>query len=116
MSHPLRGELFENWAIMELVKAQCNRGLKPSVHFLRDKQGHELDAVVEKGAGKLMGVEIKSGATIASDFFRNLDYWGEHLTSVALERWMIYGGDSHQRRERGHVVPWNDLPALLAEL
>lgn len=116
MSHPLRGDLFENWAIMELLKTQCNAGLKPSVHFLRDKQGHELDAVVEHGFGKLMGVEIKSGATIASDFFKNLDYWREHLTSVTLDPWMIFGGESRQRRERGHVVPWNDLDPLLDEL
>lgn len=113
MAHPLRGELFENWAIMELIKAQCNAGLKPSVYFLRDKQGHELDAVIKMGSGSLMGIEIKSGATIASDFFNGLDYWSERLSSVKLDPWMIYGGDSRQRRERGHVVPWNDLNALL---
>jgi len=38
MAHPLRGALFENWAIVELIKGQCNAGLKPSIYFLRDKK------------------------------------------------------------------------------
>lgn len=112
-THPLRGALFENWAITELVKAQCNAGLTPSVHFLRDKQGHEIDAVVETARGPLVGVEIKSGATIASDFFENLDYWRERLVDQALEPWLVYGGTTEQRRERGRVVAWRKLDALL---
>jgi len=116
MAHPLRGELFENWAITELIKARYNAGLKPNVYFLRDKQGHELDAVIEMGSQSLMGIEIKSGATIASDFFNGLDYWRERLSSIKLDPWMVYGGDSRQHRERGHVVPWNDMDALLNEL
>ena len=116
MAHPLRGALFENWAIMELIKSQCNAGQKPSVYFLRDKQGHELDALIESGSGGLMGIEIKSGATIANEFFNGLDYWRERLGSDTIDPWLIYGGDNRQRRERGHVVPWNDMDALLDEI
>ena len=116
MAHPLRGALFENWAIMELIKAQCNAGLKSSVYFLRDKQGHELDAVIELGSGHLLGIEVKSGATIASDFFNGLDYWRTRISSATLDPWMIYGGDQEQNRQRGHVVPWNDMEALLNEV
>ena len=116
MAHPLRGALFENWAIVELIKGQCNAGLKPSIYFLRDKQGHELDALIETGYGSLMGIEIKSGATVASDFFNGLDYWRERLGSVTLDPWLVYGGDSRQRRERGHVVPWNDMDPLLNQM
>ena len=116
MAHPLRGALFENWAIMELIKYQCNAGQRPSVFYLRDKQGHELDALIEMGSGSLMGIEIKSGATLASDYFNGLDYWRERLGSVTLDPWLIYGGETRQRRERGHVVPWNNMQALLREM
>ena len=116
MAHPLRGAFFENWAIMELINAQCNAGLKSSVYFLRDKQGHELDAVIELGSGHLLGIEVKSGATIASDFFNGLDYWRTRISSATLDPWMIYGGDQEQNRQRGHVVPWNDMEALLNEV
>ena len=116
MNHPHRGALFENWVIMELVKAQCNAGQKPFVHFLRDKQGHEIDAVIEPRPGVLLGVEVKSGATVASDFFGGLDYWRKHLTSTTLQPWLVYGGDTRQNRERGQVLPWNDLEPLLADV
>ena len=94
MAHPLRGALFEIWAIMELIKAQCNAGLKSSVCFLRDKQGHELDAVIELGTEHLLGIEIKSGATIASDFFNGLEYW----------RCLLYTSPS-PRDQRGSRMP-----------
>ena len=116
MNHPQRGALFENWAIMELVKAQCNAGQKPIVHFLRDKQGHEIDAVIEPRPGELLGIEMKSGATVASDFFSGLDYWRERLTSVTLHPWLVHGGETRQRRERGQVLPWNGLEPLLEEI
>ena len=116
MTHPHRGALFENWAIMELIKAQCNAGQKPLVHFLRDKQGHEIDAVIEPRPGELLAVEMKSGATVGSDFFAGLDYWRERLTSMTVHPWLVHGGEARQRRERGHVLPWNDLDPLLADV
>jgi len=116
MTHPHRGALFENWVMMELIKAQCNAGQKPLVHFLRDKQGHEIDAVIEPRPGELLGIEMKSGATIAGDFFSGLDYWRERLTSMTVHPWLVHGGETRQRRERGYVLPWNDLEPLLADV
>lgn len=116
MTHPHRGALFENWAIMELIKAQCNAGQKPLVHFLLDKQGHEIDAVIEPRPGELLGIEMKSGATIGSDFFRGLDYWRERLPSMTVHPWLVHGGEGQQRRERGYVLPWNDLDPLLEDV
>ena len=115
-SHPQRGELFENWMIMELIKAQCHAGQKPSVCFLRDRQGHELDAVIETAPESLMGVEIKSGATVASDHFSGLDYWREQLQPKALQPWLVYGGETEQNRQRGHVLPWSNLQPLLEQM
>jgi len=116
MAHPQRGALFENWVIMELIKAQCNAGQKPGVYFLRDRQGHELDAVVEVAPGEILGIEMKSGATVASDFFKGLDYWREQLLPCKVQPWLVYGGESAQRRERGHVLPWSKLQPLLDKL
>ena len=111
-SSPQRGALFENWAMMELIKAQCDQGQKPRVYYLRDKQGHEIDALIETAPGTLHGIEMKSGATIASDFFNGLDYWRERLPNGDLHPWLIYGGATAQRRARGHALPWNGLEPL----
>ena len=115
-AHPQRGALFENWVMTELLKAQTNRGIKPSLHFLRDKEGHEIDAFIETAPDTFQAVEIKSGETIASDFFTGLDYWRAKLTRQTVTPWLVHGGTAHQQREKGTVLPWNDLSPLLSSI
>ena len=115
-AHPLRGPLFENWAMTELLKARLHRGLRPDLYFLRDKAGHEVDALVETRPRTGHAIEIKSGGTIASDFFDGLDFWREHLPGHHFEPWLIYGGDARQSRDRGTALPWSDLAPLLEAL
>lgn len=115
-AHPQRGALFENWVMTELLKAQTNRGIKPSLHFLRDKEGHEIDAFIQTAPDTFQAVEIKSGETIASDFFTGLDYWRAKLTRQTLTPWLVHGGTAHQQREKGTVLPWDDLSPLLSVL
>ena len=114
-AHPLRGLLFENWATTELLKAQTNRGVKPSLYFLRDKGGHEIDAIIQTGPKTMHAVEIKSGETVASGFFGGLKFWNEKLVDYALTPWLVYGGIARQQRQAATVIPWND-PMLLRRI
>ena len=114
--HPQRGALFENWIMTELLKAQTNHGLMPTLHFLRDKEGHEIDALIETGPNTFHAVEIKSGETIASDFFSGLDYWRAKLTQQTITPWLIHGGTTLQHREKATVLPWNDLSPLIEKI
>lgn len=113
--HPLRGGLFENWVVAELAKEQANRGEHPAVHFWRDKEGHEVDAVVESGA-TWHAIEIKAGRTVATDFFDGLDFWRRQTKGASVRPWLVYGGDTAQTRERGTVVPWAEIGKLLEAL
>lgn len=115
-AHPQRGAMFENWVMTELLKAQTNRGIKPSLHFLRDKEGNEIDVLIETGPNSFQAVEIKSGETIASDFFRGLDYWRTKLPHQSITPWLIHGGMANQVREKATVLPWNNLSPLLDTL
>ena len=115
-THPLRGLLFESWVMTELYKMQCNQGLKPSLYFMRDQQGHEVDAVIETGS-QLHLIEIKSGETIASDWFAGLEYWRAALkgdkAQGSIKTWLVYGGATAQTRSAAEVLPWTDLHPLL---
>ncbi|MBO4728661.1 MAG: ATP-binding protein [Spirochaetaceae bacterium] len=68
---PLVGNLFENMVILELLKAQYNKGLEKSLYYFRDSKGFEIDLLIADGRN-VMPVEIKSASTIAPDFSRNL--------------------------------------------
>lgn len=115
-SHPQRGFIFENWVMTELLKAQVHRGRKGGVYFLRDKQGNEVDALVEDAPGRLHAIEIKSGATVVSGFFDGLDYWANKIPDVKVTPWLIYGGETEQQRKRGRVLPWDTADELFDRL
>lgn len=114
-AHPLRGGLFENWVISELIKELANRGDESTAYFWRDKDGHEVDAVVERGT-TWHGIEIKAGKTVAPDFFDGLDFWRSQSPKADLRSWLVYGGDDAQTRDRGGVVPWTGIRQLLEAL
>jgi predicted AAA+ superfamily ATPase len=115
-AHPQRGALFENWVMTELLKAQTNAGHKPSLYFLRDKQGHEIDAIIETAPDIFQAIEVKSGETIASDSFTGLDFWRTRIPGKTLVPWLVHGGTTHQQREKARILPWNDLSPLISQV
>lgn len=60
-------------------------------------------------------IEIKSGATVASDWFDSLSRVAKQLPEVAT-RAVVYGGAERQSRRDGEVVPLTDLSELLERL
>ncbi|MFN9115910.1 MAG: ATP-binding protein, partial [Bacteroidota bacterium] len=70
-THPQRGAIIETMVIAEMIKQRTNAGLDINLYYWRDKTGHEIDVIIDKGKS-LIPVEIKSGKTIVNDFFKNL--------------------------------------------
>lgn len=65
---PLYGQLLETFVYQELRREASGREEPVVFHHYRDKDGVEVDMVLES-AGKLAGVEVKASATvIAADF------------------------------------------------
>jgi len=109
--HPMRGALFETWVINEIVKARFNKGLSANIFFWRDSQGHEVDVLIEKGQ-QLIPVEIKSGQTISSNYFKDLQYW-QNLSHSTETSWLVYAGDQQQKRTRVSVIGWKEISQLV---
>ncbi len=110
-THPLRGAIFENFVISELVKHEYARGDLPPFYYWRDRSGLEIDLLVERG-GRLVPIEIKSGRTITPDFFRGLKRWRALAGEVAGEGMLIYGGDTGQLRDGVHVCGWREIAGI----
>lgn len=111
LHHPLRGALFESFVITELLKARLNEGKQSNLYFWRDKSGHEIDCLIDESK-RLVPIEIKSGKTVAEDFFDNLQYY-QNLSGVnPKDSFVVYGGGQAQSRSLGRVVPWDHLAAL----
>lgn len=108
VSHPLRGALFENWVIAELFKLRFNKGKKSNLFFWRDNTGLEIDIIIEKGQ-KLQPLEIKSGSTIASDWFKNINKWRDLASPCAGNGILVYGGNQNQKRSNTNILSWNKV-------
>ena len=112
IGHPLRGSLFENAAVGEAVKHAHNRARRPRLSFFRDRSGFEVDLLYPTPRG-LAAVEIKSGRTIASDWFGPLRRLAESLPEVTALA-VVFGGDEPQVRSAATAVPLAGFAELLA--
>jgi uncharacterized protein len=110
--HAQRGALFENLVVMEFLKARFNQGLLPDMYFWRDSRGLEVDLLLERG-GELNPVEIKSGQTIASDFFDSLNKWKSISERENKPAWLVYGGDRELQNGHVRIISWRMLPELV---
>jgi uncharacterized protein len=114
-THPLRGSLFENWVIVELLKGRFNRGRKNNFTFWRNNTGLEVDLIAEQSL-KLRPIEIKSGATLSRDWLSGLRKWLSLAEDSAIEPTLVYGGDTDWREDDVSIIPWRNTPTLAGEL
>ena len=78
---PLRGNLYENLIVADIVKGALNKGIRPEIYFFRDSHGNEVDLLIRE-KGSLTPVEIKSAATFSVDFIKGL----ERLQTLGIKR------------------------------
>jgi len=111
-AHPMRGALFETWVVSELLKGRYNLGKSSNLSFWKDRSGREVDVVIDTAA-KPIALEVKSGQTVASDYFRGLDSWARLTGDASARSWLVYGGEERQSRSQAEVLPWKDIHELV---
>ncbi len=109
-SHPLRGAIFETWVVSEVLKHRVNRGESGGLSFYRDRDGAEVDLVIERSP-QITLVEAKSAETASSSLFAGARRVRRHLDDASRECdvVVVYGGDRTQRRTDGRLTPWRKL-------
>jgi predicted AAA+ superfamily ATPase len=106
-THPSRGALFESLVVSEVLKQRFNEGQTDNLYFFRDRIGNEVDLVCDFGKTVDL-VEVKSGQTVASDFFKGIRYF-QKLSADVRHSNVVYGGDESYTRENTRVISWRDL-------
>ena len=104
-THYCKGALFESMIISEMLKQRFNQGQANNCYFWRDKNGHEIDCLIDNGE-YLTPVEIKSGKTITQDFFKGLNYFKKIAENRTATPHIIYGGTDKQTRFQTEILPW----------
>jgi len=80
----LAGGVLENFVLMELRKQSAWSESQPEFFFWRTAAGQEVDIVLEDSAGRLVGIEIKAGATLAGSDVRGL----QAMATATGKRWV----------------------------
>ncbi|WP_233516408.1 ATP-binding protein [Oceanispirochaeta sp. M1] len=108
---PLRGNIFENYVIMDLLKELYHKGITPRVYFLRDSKGFEIDFLIEQ-QGKIKLVEIKSSATWNKEFHKNL-HTAAKLFSTPVELFLVYSGNEVMSVDGVKVLPAANIKEII---
>ena len=95
---PLRGNLFENMVIAELVKKRFNRGLDHNLFFYRDSNGNEVD-ILFKQANLFFPAEVKAASTFNRDFLRSLLHVRKQRVPLGNDSYIIYSGIQEMKVE-----------------
>lgn len=88
------GQLLETFVFLELRRQASWEEEPITLSHFRDKDGAEVDIVLERGSSDLAGVEVKASATVTAADFRGL----RRLRDAAGERFVagvvLYDGES----------------------
>ncbi len=116
--HPLRGAIFESWVVSELYKANAHNGLQAQLFHYREARGPEVDLLIEQGQD-ISAVEIKSGATVTGDFFKNLEIFKGRMeltdTRHNIYPHVVFGGEGSQNRSNMKILSWRHVNRILTE-
>jgi hypothetical protein len=111
-NHPIRGALFENWIVVEMLKKSLNKGIRPNMYYWRDQTGNEIDLLIDEG-GSLYPMEIKSGMTYNTQFFKNIRFFNALSGNNPDNSYLLYAGTQHMQTKDGHIRGWAHLPELM---
>ncbi len=117
-AHPLRGQLFENLVITEVLKTLAATGQSEPLYFFRDSNGLEVDLLVG-GPHGLRLIEIKSAQTLSPTQFKALNKVAALLESAGhrvQNQHLVYGGSESGERAGAKVHPLTQTSAVCVAL
>ena len=92
-THPLMGNLFENFVVAEELKRRFNNGEEANAYFYRNASGTiEVDLIVERD-GKVHPLEIKASSTFSDSMTKGLKAFAE-ICPEAERGHVIYSGET----------------------
>lgn len=108
----MRGAIFENYVVMEVVKHRLNQGREGGVYFYRDSNQNEVDILL-KQEGELTAIEVKSSMTYSASFEKSLKKIDQWMEEPVKQKVIVYNGDFENVAGDIKVVNYRNLEGLL---
>jgi len=87
------GGLVENFVYCELLKHATWSTEEVRFFHFRDTARHELDLVLERSDGKVIGIEVKASMTVKQEDFSGISSFADYAKGRFLHGILFYSGD-----------------------
>lgn len=94
------GSLLENFAFSEVRKLMTASDIRVTACHFRDRDGREVDIVLERDDGRIVGIEVKASATV-----KGSDFSGLRALAEAAGSHFAYGVVLYDSTD---IVPFGD--------
>ena len=102
------GKLAETWVYQQLA-AEADAGDAVTISHYRDGRGHEIDFMVERPGGAVLGIEVKAGQISPGDF-RHLKWFAANSPGIPFTGVVFHSGSQTLRFGEGFwAVPFGAL-------
>ncbi|MGQ4598377.1 DUF4143 domain-containing protein [Nocardia sp. R6R-6] len=91
--HAAIGGLIETFVLGELTRQLTWSQTMAQLHHYRDRDGYEVDAILEDNAGRVVAIEVKAAETVRTDDFRALRILQNRLGDRFRAGFVLYCGD-----------------------
>lgn len=104
------GAMLENFVLMELARQLTWSQERGRLFHYRTKEKLEVDAVIETPDGRVIGVEVKAGATVRAEDLAGLRNLAAHLGDRFVAGYVLYTGQQTlPYGERLRAIPLDAL-------
>jgi uncharacterized protein len=86
------GPIMENFVAMELARQLTWSEERGTLHHYRTKDGAEVDALIETPDGRVIGIEVKAGATVRTEDLSGLRSLATALGDRFVAGYVLYTG------------------------
>ena len=106
----LLGPLLESFVYSELVKINSNSDDETNIFHFRVNGGAEVDFVLERPSGSIVGIEVKASASVHPHDFKGLNSLADKTGQRFVCGVLLHAGDQIQRfAPKLYAMPFNVL-------
>jgi predicted AAA+ superfamily ATPase len=108
-----KGAIFENYVLLEILKAQHAQGNHLDMYYWRDSNQNEIDLLIVDGQ-KIHCIEMKASLTVRPEHIKALHYLDDFIKNHQLHHYLVNFFEESQKRSNENILSWRDIEAKIA--